>query len=97
MLSGVLKSARAVRVNIEIMRVFVRLRHALAMNADLAKRLNELERRVGSHDDQFLNLIQAIRQLMESPPAPTRRRIGFHVPAVASSKPAEARTKRPKQ
>jgi hypothetical protein len=78
MLSSVLRSDRAVQVNIEIMRVFVRLRQLLAVNADLARRLDELEQRVGGHDEQFIHVIRAIRQLMEPPAAPKRRRIGFH-------------------
>ncbi|MFH0982101.1 MAG: ORF6N domain-containing protein [Planctomycetota bacterium] len=77
MLSSVLKSERAVRVNIEIMRAFVRLRRVLATNAELAKRLDQLEARVGRHDEQFVAVIQAIRKLMEPPPEPKRRRIGF--------------------
>jgi hypothetical protein len=77
MLSSVLRSERAVQVNIEIMRTFVRLRQILAVNTDLAKRLDDLERRVGNHDEQFVSVIRAIRQLMEPPPGPARRRIGF--------------------
>jgi len=79
MLSSVLRSRRAVEVNIEIMRAFVRLRRVLAVNAELAARLDELERRVGKHDEQFTAVIRAIRQLMEPPEPPQRRRIGFHV------------------
>jgi hypothetical protein len=77
MLSSVLRSPRAVQVNIEIMRAFVRLRRVLAANAELAERLNELERRVEKHDEQFVHVIRAIRQLMEPPPDPPKRRIGF--------------------
>ncbi|MCK4340738.1 MAG: ORF6N domain-containing protein [Phycisphaerae bacterium] len=77
MLSSVLKSKRAVRVNVEIMRAFVRLRRVLATNAELARRLDELEARVGRHDEQFIAVIQAIRELMEPPPAARKRRIGF--------------------
>lgn len=77
MLSSVLHSPRAVRVNIEIMRAFVRLRQLLAGNAELAHRLAELERRVGDHDHQFVSVIRAIRELMTPPPAPAKRRIGF--------------------
>ena len=77
MLSSVLRSERAVQVNIEIMRAFVRLRQLLAINADLAHRLDEIERRLGGHDEQFVHVIRAIRQLMEPPAAPKRRRIGF--------------------
>lgn len=73
MLSGVLRSARAVRVNIGIMRAFVRLRQMLAANADLAKKLDELETR---YDEQFDVVFQAVRELM-TPPALPRKRIGF--------------------
>jgi hypothetical protein len=73
MLSSVLKSERAVQVNIEIMRAFVRLRRMLAEHRDLAQRLDELEQR---YDKQFSAVFDAIRQLM-SPPSPTKRPIGF--------------------
>jgi hypothetical protein len=78
MLSSVLHSRRAVAVNIQIMRAFVRLRRLLAANADLANRLDELERRMGEHDEQFVNVIRAIRSLMKEPPEIPKRRIGFH-------------------
>jgi hypothetical protein len=73
MLSSVLRSKRAVRVNIEIMRAFVRLREMIASNKELAKRLNELERK---YDAQFKVVFDAIRELMMSPKTPVRR-IGF--------------------
>jgi hypothetical protein len=73
MLSGVLRSKRAVRVNIEIMRAFVRLRQILASNAQLAKKLDTLEKR---YDAQFKVVFEAIRELM-TPPEPKKRRIGF--------------------
>ena len=79
MLSSVLRSERAVQVNIEIMRAFVRLRQMLALNADLARRLDEFERRLGEHDEQLVHVVRAIRQLMEPPQAPKRRRIGFQI------------------
>jgi hypothetical protein len=72
MLSSVLRSARAVQVNIEIMRAFVHLRDMLSANAQLAKKLDALERR---HDAQFRVVFDAIRELMALP-APGRR-IGF--------------------
>lgn len=78
MLSGVLHSPRAVRVNIEIMRAFVRLRQMLATNADLSRRLDDLEK---NYDGQFRLVFDAIRQLMkEARPAKPRprREIGFH-------------------
>ena len=76
MLSSVLRSERAVLVNIQIMRTFVRLREMLASNAQLARRLDELERK---YDSQFRVVFDAIRQLMAPPPPPPRRPIGFHV------------------
>ncbi len=75
MLSSVLRSERAVQVNIEIMRAFVRLRQMLASDQDLARRLNELEKK---YDRQFGVVFEAIRQLME-PPTPPRRRLGFPI------------------
>ena len=73
MLSSVLRSGRAVRVNIEIMRAFVKLREMLAMHKDLARKLEALERK---YDAQFKVVFDAIRQLM-APPQVKRRRIGF--------------------
>jgi len=73
MLSSVLRSKRAVRVNIEIMRTFVRLRRLLASNAALARKLAQLEKK---YDAQFKVVFDAIRELM-NPPEPNRRPIGF--------------------
>jgi hypothetical protein len=73
MLSGILNSPRAVRVNIEIMRAFVRLRRMLAADKDLARRLDDLEKK---YDSQFKVVFDAIRQLM-IPPIKPRRKIGF--------------------
>jgi hypothetical protein len=76
MLSSVLRSARAVHVNIAIMRAFVRLREMLLSNADLARKLADLE---GKYDSQFKAVFDAIRQLMAPPPPPPEPEIGFHV------------------
>lgn len=76
MLSSVLRSDRAVSVNIAIMRAFVRLREMLASHAQLARRLDELENK---YDAQFKVVFDAIRELMTPPATPPRRRIGFHV------------------
>jgi ORF6N domain len=73
MLSGVLHSPRAVAVNVEIMRAFVELRRVLNSHADLARKLEALERR---YDGQFKTVFEAIRQLM-APPKRPRRKIGF--------------------
>lgn len=81
MLSSVLRSKRAIQVNIEIMRAFVRLRRMLASHADLARKLEALEKK---YDAQFRVVFEAIRELMK-PPETKRRPIGFlveepHVP-----------------
>ena len=73
MLSSVLRSKRAIQVNVEIMRAFVRLRRMLASHADLARKLEALEK---NYDAQFKVVFDAIRELM-TPPQPNRRRIGF--------------------
>ena len=73
MLSNVLKSKRAVQVNIQIMRAFVRLREILASHKDLARKLEELEKK---YDVQFKVVFDAIRQLMIPPESP-KRKIGF--------------------
>jgi hypothetical protein len=78
MLSSVLKSERAVKVNIAIMRAFVRLREALETNRELARKFAELDERVGKHDKEIGAIIDVIRQLM-APPEKPRREIGFHV------------------
>ena len=78
MLSSVLKSERAVKVNIAIMRAFVKLRETLETNRELGRKFAELEKRVGKHDDEIGAIIDAIRQLMAAPEKP-RREIGFHV------------------
>ena len=78
MLSSVLRSPRAVQVNITIMRVFVRLREALSLHADLAQKLADLECKLEGHDASIDALFDAIRQLtipLSKPP----REMGFHV------------------
>ena len=74
MLSSVLHSKRAVMVNVEIMRAFVRLRRILATHADLALKLAALEKK---YDAQFKSVFDVIRELMAPPEPPRKRRIGF--------------------
>ena len=74
MLSGVLKSPRAIAVNIEIMRAFVRLRSLIESHAELAEKLDALERRC---DNQFKAVFDAIREIMNPVQPPKKRRIGF--------------------
>ena len=78
MLSSVLNSERAVLVNIEIMRAFVKLRQMLASNAELSRRLDELE---SKYDKQFKTVFDAIRQLM-TPPVRDSKEIGFRSRSV---------------
>lgn len=76
MLSTVLNSERAILVNIEIMRAFVRLRQVLLTHRALARKLEALEKRVGDHDAQIQTVFDAIRELMKVPEKP-KRKIGF--------------------
>lgn len=78
MLSSVLNSERAIKVNIAIMRAFVKLRQMLDTNRELARKFSDLEQRVGKHDEEIAAILEAIRQLM-TPPEKPRREIGFHV------------------
>jgi len=78
MLSSVLRSKRAVQVNIEIMRVFVRLREMLATHKELAHKFEELEERINSHDEQIQAIFEAI-QMIISPPEKKKNKIGFEV------------------
>ena len=80
MLSGVLRSKRAIQVNIEIMRTFVRVRQMLASNARLARKLEKLEEK---YDNQFKVVFEALRELMTQP-EPKKRRISF----LVSERPA---------
>ena len=82
MLSSVLRSERAVKGNIAIMRTFVQLRQALETNTALARKFAELEQRVGKHDEEISAIIDAIRQLM-APPEKAKREIGFHARETA--------------
>lgn len=77
MLSSVLKSPQAIAVNIEIMRAFVRLRGLLTSNKTLVRKFDELERRVGTHDEAIASILSAIRALMAPPEPKKKRRMGF--------------------
>jgi hypothetical protein len=76
MLSSVLKSKRAVQVNIAIMRAFVELREMLSSHKDLARKLEAMEK---NYDEQFRVVFDAIRELMTPPKSPPKRKIGFIV------------------
>jgi len=83
MLSGVLRSKRAIAVNIEIMRAFVELRRAAASYSALDERLRELERetttKFGRHDEKLDQIFKTLRQLI-SPPTRPKHPVGFRLP-----------------
>jgi hypothetical protein len=76
MLSSVLKSERAIEVNILIMRAFVKLREIISTHKKVAEKLKELENKFKDHDDQITQIIQVINQLI-TPPDPPKKKIGF--------------------
>jgi len=76
MLSGVLHSKRAIQVNIQIMRAFIQLKRMLSTNADLRRKIEEMEKK---YDKQFVIVFQALKQLLEPPPVKEKRLIGFRV------------------
>jgi hypothetical protein len=90
MLSSVLRSDRAVQVNIAIMRAFVRLRQMLSTNADLAHKLEDMEKK---YDGQFKVVFDALRQLMAPPSSGSKKEIGFHTLTDTKTK-TKARARR---
>jgi hypothetical protein len=93
MLASVLNSEIAVQASVRVVRAFVRLREMVAANAQLAAKLQELERRLDSHDEGIANLFAALKQLLE-PSEPTKRReIGFHVREKAARYRVRRRSK----
>ena len=84
MLSSVLRSKRAIQVNIIIMRAFVKLRQLLVTHKDLASKIDDLERKYSDHDVKIQAIFNAIKQLLETPkldppkPEEPKKRIGFH-------------------
>ena len=76
MLSSVLKSKRAIHVNIAIMRVFVKLKEILSTHKELSGKLTELENKIERHDEEIHTIFEAIRQLMK-PPDTNKQKIGF--------------------
>jgi hypothetical protein len=77
MAATVLNSPRAIEVSVFVVRAFLQLREALASNRELTRRLDDLERRVGTHDRAIGEILAAIRQLASPPDPPPKRRIGF--------------------
>ncbi len=77
MLSSVLKSTRAIEVNVSIMRAFVQMRSLLSSNRELSRKIAEIESKLGSQDHKIMTLFSAIRQLIEAPEAKKKYPIGF--------------------
>jgi hypothetical protein len=77
MLSSVVNSERAIRMNIMIMRAFVRLREILATHKDLAQAIEDIRRRQDGQGEQITAIIETINQLLLPEPVPAKRRIGF--------------------
>ena len=78
MLSSVLNSERAIKVNIQIMRAFVKLKELLLTHKDLAIKLEALERKYVNHDKKIKAIFEAIKKLLEPKPVEQKRIIGFH-------------------
>ncbi|MBA3065962.1 ORF6N domain-containing protein [bacterium] len=77
MLSSVLHSKRAIMVNISIMRVFSKLKQLALSHSELLRKVDSLERKYGEHDKRIAVIFQALKQLLEPPPVPPKRKIGF--------------------
>ena len=79
MLSSVLNSRRAIQVNIQIMRAFIKLKELLLTHKELAIKLEALEEKYAEHDERIKDIFEAIRQLLTPPPEKQRKIIGFKV------------------
>lgn len=78
MAASILNSSRAVEVSLFIVRAFVALRRIISGHKNLARKITQLEQKLGDHDDQIIALIQAIKELAGPQVVPKKRRIGFH-------------------
>lgn len=77
MLANVLRSPVALRASIQVVRAFVHLRRMLVSHDDLARKIDAIERRVGKHDTELQEVFRILRQLLEPPPLPPKRPLGF--------------------
>ncbi len=78
MAANVLNSPKAIEVSVFVVRAFVQLRETIAGHKELARKIAQLERKLGDHDEKIMVLMEAIKQLMDPTPPPKTRRIGFH-------------------
>ena len=79
MLSSILKSKTAIQANIQIIRAFVQLRELVVTNGLIRQKIEELEKKYQKHDQKFQIVFDAIRELLETPPAKKKKPVGFHV------------------
>jgi hypothetical protein len=77
MAAGVLNTQRAIEVSVFIVRAFVKLRQMIAGRKDLQRKISQIEKRLIEHDDQIIELLKLFKQLLNSEPPPTKRRIGY--------------------
>lgn len=77
MLSSVLQSKEAVIINVQIVRAFVAMREVISTHVELARKLEQLEYRLGQHDEEIASLFEAIKQLMAPIPSGKKHRLGF--------------------
>jgi hypothetical protein len=91
MAASVLNSPKAVRMSVEVVRAFVRLRGFLASHRQLAAKLEELEKQIASHDKSIVTLFDAVRSLMATPEK-TKRQIGFQVTGKGRGLPSNRST-----
>ena len=78
MAASVLNSLKAIEVSVYIVRAFVRIRRVISEHKEISRRIVQIENHLADHDEQILELIQAIKQLLKPEPPPKKRRIGFH-------------------
>src|SRR5206468_5747929 len=93
MLASVLNSQIAVQASVRVVRAFVRLREMVAANVQLAAKLEELERRLDSHDEAIVDLFATLKRLLEPTEPPKRREIGFHVREKSARYRADSKSK----
>jgi hypothetical protein len=77
MAANVLNSTRAIEVSVYIVRAFVKLRRMIAENKELSRKIVQIERHLGDHDEQIIELVKAIKQLLKPDPPPKKRQIGY--------------------
>ena len=77
MVASILNSPKAIEVSVFVVRAFVQLREVIAGHKELARKMAQIERKLGDHDEQIMVLVEAIKQLMDPKPPPKTRRIGF--------------------